>query len=79
MMVRLGLAQPSSSPWGAPVLFARKKDGTHRLCFDYRGLNTLVKKARGGKDGYPLPDADDLRHQFADARVFSVCDCLAGY
>ena len=78
-MVRLGLARPSSSPWGAPVLFARKKDGTARLCFDYRGLNTLVQKARGGSDSYPLPLDDDLRNQFRDATVFSTCDALAGY
>ena len=78
-MVKLGLARTSSSPWGAPVLFAKKKDGTARLCFDYRGLNTLVQKARGGPDSYPIPLSDDLRQQLVDARVFSTCDALAGY
>ncbi len=78
-MQKAGLARPSSSPWGAPVLFAAKKDGSARLCFDYRGLNALVQKARGGPDGYPIPFADELRHQLAEARVFSSLDALAGY
>jgi len=60
-------------------VFALKKDGTSRLCFDYRGLNSLVQKARGGPDSYSIPFADELKHQFTDARVFSTMDCLAGY
>ena len=78
-MVRLGMARPSASPWGAPVLFSKKKDGGARLCFDYRGLNTAVQKERGGPDGYRIPFSDALREQFTEARVFSTMDALAGY
>ena len=79
IMQKVGLARPSSSPWGAPVLFAPKKDGSSRLCFDYRELNELVKRRNGGLDSYAMPDEDTLRHQFTDARVFSTMDALAGY
>ena len=79
-MARVGMARQSDSTWGAPVLFARKKDGSMRLCFDYRALNTLVKQARGGHlDSYSIPDGDGLRQTFADAKVLSVMDALAGY
>ena len=53
-----GFIRPSHSPWGAPVLFARKKDGTMRLCIDYRGLNKVTIKNK-----YPLPRIDDLFDQ----------------
>ena len=50
-----GFIRPSSSPWGAPVLFVKKKDGTFRMCIDYRELNKVTVKNR-----YPLPRIDDL-------------------
>jgi len=50
-----GFIRPNNSPWGAPVLFVRKKDGTHRLCIDYRQLNKIAMKNK-----YLLPRIDDL-------------------
>ncbi|KAM1863067.1 hypothetical protein ACFX14_003456 [Malus domestica] len=69
-----GFIQPSSSPWGAPVLFVRKKDGTLRLCIDYRQLNRVTIKNR-----YPLPRIDDLFDQLKCACVFSKIDLRSGY
>ncbi|XP_070667530.1 uncharacterized protein [Malus domestica] len=69
-----GFIQPSSSPWGAPVLFVRKKDGTLRLCIDYRQLNWVTIKNR-----YPLPRVDDLFDQLKGACVFSKIDLRSGY
>nr|GEZ62218.1 putative reverse transcriptase domain-containing protein [Tanacetum cinerariifolium] len=53
-----GFIRPSTSPWGAPVLFVKKKDGSFRMCIDYRELNKLTVKNR-----YPLPRIDDLFDQ----------------
>ena len=53
-----GFIRPSSSPWGAPILFVKKKDGSHRMCIDYRELNKLTVNNR-----YPLPRIDDLFDQ----------------
>jgi hypothetical protein len=53
-----GFIRPSSSPWGAPVLFVKKKDGSFRICIDYRELNKVTIKNR-----YPLPRIDDLFNQ----------------
>ena len=53
-----GFIRPSNSPWGAPILFVKKKDGSHRMCIDYRELNKLTVKNR-----YPLPRIDDLFDQ----------------
>ena len=61
-----GFIRPSTSPWGAPVLFAKKKDKTLRLCIDYRQLNRVTMKNR-----YPLPRIDDLFDQLRGARVYS--------
>nr|GEY95486.1 hypothetical protein [Tanacetum cinerariifolium] len=58
-----GFIRPSSSPWGAPVLFVKKKDGSFRLCIDYRKLNKLAIKNR-----YPLPRIDDLFDQLQGTR-----------
>jgi hypothetical protein len=69
-----GFIRPSISPWGAPVLFVKKKDGTMRLCIDYRQLNKLTVKNR-----YPLPRIDDLFDQFRGACVFSKIDLRSGY
>ena len=73
-LVDKGFIQPSVSPWGAPVLFVRKKDGTLRLCIDYRQLNRVTIKNR-----YPLPRIDDLFDQMRGARVFSKIDLRFGY
>ena len=64
-----GFIRPSVSPWGAPVLFVRKKDGTMRLCIDYRELNKVTIKNK-----YPLPRVDDLFDQLQGAQVFSKID-----
>nr|GFC54908.1 putative reverse transcriptase domain-containing protein [Tanacetum cinerariifolium] len=63
-----GFIRPSSSPWGAPVLFVKKKDGSFRMCVDYRELNKLTIKNR-----YPLPRIDDLFDQLQGSRYFSCC------
>ncbi|KAM2004949.1 hypothetical protein ACFX15_000188 [Malus domestica] len=73
-LIDKGFIQPSSSPWGAPVLFVRKKDGTLRLCIDYRQLNRATIKNR-----YPLPRIDDLFDQLKGACVFSKIDLRSGY
>jgi len=69
-----GLIQPSVSPWGAPVLFVRKKDGSLRLCIDYQELNKVRVKNK-----YPLPRINDLFDQLASASVFSKIDLRSGY
>ena len=69
-----GFIRPSTSPWGAPVLFAKKKDKTLRLCIDYRQLNRVMIKNR-----YPLPRIDDLFDQLRGARVYSKIDLRTGY
>ncbi|XP_062088884.1 uncharacterized protein LOC133795448 [Humulus lupulus] len=66
--------RPSFSPWGAPVLFVKKKDGTMRMCIDYRELNKLTVKNK-----YPLPRIDDLFDQLQGRRVFSKIDLRSGY
>ncbi|XP_068319493.1 uncharacterized protein [Pyrus communis] len=73
-LVDKGFIQPSTSPWGALVLFVRKKDGTLRLCIDYRQLNRVTIKNR-----YPLPRIDDLFDQLRGACVFSKIDLRSGY
>ncbi|KAM1003288.1 hypothetical protein ACFX2C_003633 [Malus domestica] len=73
-LVDKGFIQPSTSPWGAPVLFVRKKDGTLRLSIDYRQLNKVTIKNR-----YPLPRIDDLFDQLRGACVFSKIDLRFGY
>ncbi|GKA42691.1 putative reverse transcriptase domain-containing protein, partial [Tanacetum coccineum] len=69
-----GFIRPSSSPWGAPVLFVKKKDGSFRMCIDYRELNKLTVKNR-----YPLPRIDDLFDQLQGSRVYSKIDLRSGY
>ncbi|GJS50055.1 putative reverse transcriptase domain-containing protein [Tanacetum coccineum] len=66
--------RPSSSPWGAPVLFVKKKDGSFRMCIDYRELNKLTVKNR-----YPLPRIDDLFDQLQGSSVYSKIDLQSGY
>ncbi|GJZ51182.1 hypothetical protein Tco_0605697 [Tanacetum coccineum] len=64
-----GFIRPSSSPWGAPVLFVKKKDGSFRMCIDYQELNKLTVKNR-----YPLPRIDDLFDQLQGSSVYSKID-----
>ena len=61
-----GFIRPSTSPWGATVLFAMKKNNILRLCIDYQQLNTITIKNR-----YPLPRIDDLFDKLREARVYS--------
>ncbi|KAI3711897.1 hypothetical protein L1987_70446 [Smallanthus sonchifolius] len=69
-----GFIRPSSSPWGAPVLFVKKKDGTFRMCIDYRELNKVTIKNR-----YPLPRIDDLFDQLQGSSFYSKIDLRSGY
>ncbi|MCI26203.1 retrotransposon protein, partial [Trifolium medium] len=69
-----GFIRPSVSPWGAPVLLVKKKDGKSRLCVDYRKLNNATIKNR-----YPLPRIDNLIDQLKDASVYSKIDLKSGY
>jgi hypothetical protein len=69
-----GFIRPSSSPWGAPILFVEKKDGTQRMCVYYRSLNEVTIKNK-----YPLPRIEDLFDQMKGASVFSKIDLRSGY
>nr|GEW23781.1 retrotransposable element Tf2 [Tanacetum cinerariifolium] len=73
-LLDLGFIRPSVSPWGAPVLFVKKKDGSMRLCIDYRELNRVTIRNR-----YLLPRIDDLFDQLQDARFFSKIDLGSSY
>jgi hypothetical protein len=61
-------------PWGAPILFVRKKDGTLHLCIDYRQINKITIKSK-----YPLPRINDLFDQVQGATIFSKIELCSGY
>jgi hypothetical protein len=69
-----GYIRLSSSPWGAPVLFVQNKDGSQRMCVDYRSLNDVIMKNK-----YSLPRVEDLFDHMRGARVFSKIDLRSGY
>ncbi|GJU31372.1 putative reverse transcriptase domain-containing protein, partial [Tanacetum coccineum] len=73
-VARQGICSAKSQPWGAPVLFIKKKDGSFRMCINYRELNKLTIKNR-----YPLPRIDDLFDQLQGACYFSKIDLRFGY
>ena len=73
-LLEKGFIRPSVSPWGAPVLFVKNKDGTLRLCIDYRQLSKLTVK-----NNYPLPRINDLFDQLKGSSIFSKNDLRSGY
>ena len=73
-MLQKGYFRPTSSPWGSPAIFVDKKDGSLRMCVDYRQLNDVTIKNK-----YLLPRIDDLFDQLSGAKVFSKIDLRTGY
>ena len=73
-MLDRGFIRPSVSPWGASLVFVKKKDGTLRLCIDCRELNKVTVKNK-----YPLPRIDDLFDQLQESYVFSKIDLRSRY
>ncbi len=73
-LLQAKLIRPSSSPWGSPVLFVKKKDGTYRMVIDYRKLNGVTKS-----DAYPLPTIQDNLDQIGSGRVFTTLDATQGF
>ncbi|MCO5598204.1 hypothetical protein L7F22_052296 [Adiantum nelumboides] len=73
-LIEQGFIRPNKSSWGAPFLFQKKKDGTLRLCIDYRGLNQVTVK-----NNYPLPRIDKLLDRLHSSKVFTKIDLRSGY
>jgi hypothetical protein len=73
-LLEQGFVRLSASPWGSPVLFVEKKDGTKRMCIDYRTLNSMTIKNK-----YPLPRIEDLLDRLKKAKFFSKIDLRSGY
>jgi hypothetical protein len=72
--LKRGLIRPYSSPFGSPILFVKKKDGTMRMVIDYPSLNKITIKNR-----YPLPRIDDLLDRLHGATIFTSLDLMSGY
>ena len=73
-LTKAGFIQSSKSPFGVPILFVKKKDGTMRMCVDYRALNEITIK-----NSYPLPRVDELFDRLQGAKYFSKIDLRSGY
>ena len=73
-LLKKGLIRPSSSPWGCPAIFVKKKDQSLCMCVDYRPLNAVTIKNK-----YPLSRIDILFDQLSKAKVFSKIDLRSGY
>ena len=73
-MLKNQVIQPSNSPWASPIVLMRKKDGTLRLCVDYRGLNSVTKPNQ-----FPLPRIDNMLDQLNSTQYFTTLDLAAGY
>ena len=73
-LLEKGFIRPSTSPFGAPIIFVKKKDGTFRLCTDYRALNKVTVKNK-----YPIPRVDELLDQLHGAKYFTKLDLRQGY
>eukprot|EP00253_Pinus_taeda_P010106 PITA_10106 len=73
-LLQKGHIRPSSSPCGSPIVLVQKKDGTWRLCIDYRALNKIIVRNR-----YPIPQIDDLLDQLKGAKYLSKIDLKSGY
>uniref|UniRef100_A0A224Z7U7 RNA-directed DNA polymerase n=1 Tax=Rhipicephalus zambeziensis TaxID=60191 RepID=A0A224Z7U7_9ACAR len=73
-MIDTGAVRPSESPWAFPVVLAPKKDGTARLCVDYRKLNAVTVR-----DSYPLPAISSITYALGNAKFFTTIDCSRGY
>lgn len=73
-MLRLGIVEPSNSPWSSPILLVKKKDGKYRFCVDYRKLNAVTIR-----DSYPLPNINDTLDKLRDARYLSSLDIKSAY
>lgn len=72
--LRLGIITPSSSEYASPVVIVRKKDGSSRICIDYRALNKKIIR-----DKYPMPLIDDKIDALVNFRVFSILDLKNGF
>ncbi|MCO5559611.1 hypothetical protein L7F22_013212 [Adiantum nelumboides] len=73
-LIKQGFIRPSTSPWRAPVLFQKKKDGSLRLCMDYRGLKQVIVKKK-----YPIPRVDELLDRLHGSKIFTKIDLRSGY
>ena len=73
-MLKKDVIRPCISPWASPIVLVRKKDGSMRLCVDYRKLNAVTRK-----DAYPLPRVDDTLDTLSGSKWFTALDLISGY